>query len=261
VAQTYGDQLGLTARVAGLPLQGSDWLVHVGVHGSYVVHPANVSGPSTTGQTAPSAEVVAFSAMPELRVDATKLINTGNIDASHADTMGLELALQKQNFLLQGEYEHIAVQRSDVRSTPSFPGYYVSATWVVLGGARKYNAATAAFDGPSVPHPFSLSGHGWGALELGLRYSRMDLNYHEGAPGAYATADAIRGGDAQILTAGANWYLNPVVRLMADFQHVHIDRLSPAATASSASTVWFAPAGAQVGQSYDVVSVRSQLAF
>jgi len=261
VAQTYGDQLGFVGRAAGTPLYGSDWLVHIGVHGSYVDRPADATGPATTGLTPLSASVVSFSNTPELRVDGTKFINTGNIDAHSAATLGVEFAAQKQNFLLQSEYEHFTVDRSDGFSSPDFNGYYVSGTWILTGEARAYNSQTAAFDAPIVAHPFSYANGGWGAVELGLRYSDMDLNYHAGAAGKLQTGDSIRGGDEQNFTAGLNWYPNQVVRFMLDYQHVRIDRLSPAATATAASTIWFTPAGAQIGQSYDVFELRSQWAF
>jgi len=262
-AQTYGDQIGLVGRIAGVPFQGKDWLIHLGVHASYLLRPSDASGPAANGATALSAEVVSFSNTPELRVDGTKLINTGNIDARHADTVGLEFAAQKQNLLLQSEYEDLGVQRSDGVASPRFHGYYVSATWVLTGEARSRNAATAAFDGPVVAHPFSLSDGGWGAWELGLRYSDADLNYHAGAAFTAPSASAIRGGDEQTLTGGLNWYVNSLVRFMLDFQHVRINRLSPATAANSLS-VWQIPTasvGAQIGQSYDVVSLRSQVAF
>ena len=45
--QTYGDQLGLRrAACAGTPLQGNDWLVHVGGHAQYISHPADTSRPA-----------------------------------------------------------------------------------------------------------------------------------------------------------------------------------------------------------------------
>jgi phosphate-selective porin OprO/OprP len=93
------------------------------------------------------------------------------------------------------------------------------------------------------------------------------------ASGAFAApqtaapaADAIRGGEEQTLTAGLNWYLNPVVRLMFDYQHVRLLRLSPCGgansfTGASCASVWMTPVGAQIGQNYDVFSVRSQVAF
>ena len=263
-AQTFGDQLGFVGRVAGTPFYGKDWLVHFGVHGSYVDKPADTAGPAITGIT-PSG-VVAFSNTPELRVDGTKLINTGNIPAKSAYTVGAEFAAQKQNFLLQAEYDDFGVDRSDGQSNPNFHGYYVSGTWVLTGEARKYNSQTGAFDAPSVAHPFSLSKGGLGAWELGVRYSDMDLNYHQGAAGTYVPTTAnsiIRGGDEQNITAGLNWYLNPVVRFMFDYSHVKIDRLSPGTSANNVST-WLLPSGkpgVQIGQTYDVFSVRSQVAF
>ncbi|HEY1448645.1 MAG TPA: porin [Caulobacteraceae bacterium] len=266
-AQTYGDQLGLVGRLAAAPIHGDDWLVHLGVHGSYVPHPANVTGPSSTGALPANAQVIALANTPELRVDGTRLINTGNIDANSAYTAGAEIAVQKQNFLLQSEFEDIGVDRADPGlSSPNFSGYYVSATWVLTGERRAYNTQTAAFDAPPVAHPFNLTGGGLGAFEIGVRWSDMNLNYHAGAHGFAPAADAIRGGEEQTLTAGLNWYLNPVVRLMFDYQHVRLLRLSPCGgpnsfTGASCASVWNTPVGAQIGQNYDVFSVRSQVAF
>jgi phosphate-selective porin OprO/OprP len=261
VPQTYSDQLAFVGRVAATPLHGSDWLLHVGLHGTYLFKPANTSGPTAAGPAAGSSAAVAFSNTPELRVDGTKFINTGNIPARHASTIGPEFALQKQNLLLQGEYDHYSVDRSDHLSNPDFNGYYVEGVWIITGEARKYNSATAAFDAPPVAHPFSLHGDGWGAFELGVRWSDMDLNYHAGKAGTLQLGDSIRGGDEQNFTAGLNWYPNNVVRFMFDYSHVRIDRLSPATTTATAASLWQAPVGAQIGQSYDAFSMRSQFAF
>ncbi|HEY5106693.1 MAG TPA: porin [Caulobacteraceae bacterium] len=254
--QTFGDQLGLVGRLAATPLHGDDWLVHFGVHGSYLVTPPDASGPPTAGASPLSREVVAFADTPELRVDGTKLINTGNISARHADEEGLEFAAQKGSLFLQSEYEHFDVDRATPGvSNPRFHGWYVEGSWIVTGESRKYNTQTAAFDGPAVPHPFSPRDGGWGAWEVALRYADTDLNYDAGAPGTAAAADAIRGGELKVISAGINWYLNPIMRIMLDFQHVMLDRLSPN------GTLYSTPTGAQIGQDYNVVSVRSQVAF
>jgi phosphate-selective porin OprO/OprP len=71
----------------------------------------------------------------------------------------------------------------------------------------------------------------------------------------------VRGGDAKNLTVGVSWCWNAFARLMLDYQHVKIDRLSPATTATAASTIWLAPLGAQIGQNFNVWSVRTQFAF
>jgi phosphate-selective porin OprO/OprP len=269
--QTYGDQIGFVGRIAGTPLKGSDWLVHVGAHGSYVIHPANTGGPQATlgGSTALNARTIALSNTPELRIDGTKLINTGNIDANNAWSAGLEFAVQKQNFYLQSEYEQFGVGRSDVgRKNPRFHGFYVEGSWVLTGETRRYNTQTAAFDAPSVDHPFSLSGGGLGVFELAARYSDMDLNFDAGTAGHAPGADAIRGGEEQNWTAGLNWYPNSVVRFMLDYQFVRINRLSPCTNSGSGvnntctgTVLWQTPVGAQIGQSYSAVAVRSQFAF
>ncbi len=254
-AQTYGDQLGFTGRVAGTPIHGSDYLVHLGVNGSYVQSPPNTVGPATNGSTALNARVIAFSNTQELRIDGTKLINTGNIDAAHASTVGAEFAAQKQNFLLQAEYQHFHVQRDDGFSSPDFNGYYVSGTWVLTGERRAYNPQSGAFDAVPVAHPFSLKQGTFGAWELAARYSDINLNYHAGDAGVAQLADGIRGGEEKNYTVGINWYPNTVVRFIFDYAHVDIDRLSPNAS------VYQTPIGAQIGQHYDVLSGRAQFAF
>lgn len=255
-AQSYSDQLGFTARVAYDPLHGKDWRINLGAHGSYVDRPANVSGPGTNGATPISAYVVALNGTAELRVDGTKLVNTGNIPAKHASTLGAEFAAQKGPFFLGSEYEHIEVKRSDINSTPEFNGYYVEGTWFLTGESKTYNPSSGAFDGPgTINHVFNPLKGGTGAIELALRWSDMNFNYHEGAAGAAPTATTIRGGDQSVFSAGLNWYPTQIVRFMLEYQHVRIDRLSPNAA------VYSTPTGAQIGQSYNAVALRSQVAF
>jgi phosphate-selective porin OprO/OprP len=112
-----------------------------------------------------------------------------------------------------------------------------------------------------VRNPFSYRHGGWGAWELAARYSDMQLDFDRGAPGTLQAGASIRGGEEKNLTAGINWYWNPLARLMLEYQHVQIDRLSPASSANAASAIWLTPAGAQIGQDFNVWSVRSQFAF
>ncbi|HXQ45757.1 MAG TPA: porin, partial [Caulobacteraceae bacterium] len=213
------------------------------------------AGPAANGLTPLSAHVVAFSNTQQLRVDGTKLINTGNIDASSADTIGLEFGAQKSNVIVQGEYEDFGVRRTDVASDPNFQGYYVEGLWTITGEPRNYNHQTAAFDAPIPVHPFSWGEGTWGAWELGLRYSDIDLNYHAGAPGKAQPATGIRGGEEENVSLDLNWYPNSLVKFMLDYEHVHIDRLSPSAA------IFATPVGAQIGQTYDALAVRSQFSF
>jgi phosphate-selective porin OprO/OprP len=251
--QTFGDPLAFVGRLAATPFHGDDWRIHLGVHGSWLDKPANASGPPAVFPGSVS-QSVAFSDQAELRVDGTKLINTGNIDARHADEEGADFAAQWRGFLLQSEYDHFHVQRTASGvADPHFQGWYVEGSWILTGEARRYNSQTAAFDAPAIAHPVGAGG--WGALELAVRYADMNLNFDAGPAGSTPSADTIRGGELETWTAGLNWYLNPVVRIAVEGQHVRLLRLSPDAA------TYQTPIGAQIGQSYNTVAVRTQLAF
>jgi phosphate-selective porin OprO/OprP len=236
---TFDEQLGYTFRVAGTPLYGFDWRVHVGANASIVAQPAQA--------TAAGPYTLTLEDRPELRVDGTRLVSTGALDADGARHWGLELAAQKKNWLVQGEYFDIALERRQPAvgvTDPGFTGWYVEAGWVVTGEARKYNTGTAAFDAPPVDKPFKPKAGQWGAWELAARYSVLDLNDNEFSA---VTADRVRGGEQAIWSAGVNWFVNPAVRFSLNYLDVSVDRLNSG--------------GVQIGQDYQAVNLRSQFAF
>ena len=71
--------------------------------------------------------------------------------------------------------------------------------------------------------------------------------------------NTVRGGEQQITTLGLNWYPNNTVRFLLDYQWVSIDRLDPEDTTAIITAV--PGSGAQIGQDYQVISLRSQFAF
>ena len=253
-SQAFDGALNLVGRLAAVPFRGDGWMTQVGVHGAYAVQVADAGGPDSAVTAA--RYPVEFRERPELRVDGTRLVDTGAIDAAHTSTAGVEAAAQAQNWLLMAEYTRLGIERRhSALADPTFSGWYVTGSWVLTGERRAFNPSTFAFDGPPVDHPFDWRQRTWGAWELAMRYSDLDLNFRPGGAGLPIPADGVRGGEQRILTAGVNWYLNPIVRLMLDYQHVEVDRLSPSASAFQT------PAGAQVGQTYSTLSLRSQMAF
>lgn len=254
--QTFDEQAALVGRVAFVPWKTLDSLVHVGADFVYVISPA-ASGPNIGGA---AATPIRLRDRPELRVDITRLIDTGNLDADGARVLGLELAGQHKQFTLQGEYYDIRVDRKGVLADPRFHGWYVQGAWTLTGEPRRYGIATATFDAPKVAKPFDLKARQWGAWELAARYSDMDLNYAEGAAGSAQGPSAVRGGAQKILTLGLNWYPNANVRFLFDYQRVEVDRLSPGGLAFGAG-VLTPPAGAEIGQDLNIWSLRTQYAF
>jgi phosphate-selective porin OprO/OprP len=255
--QTFDQQLGFVGRVAFLPVKGLDYLVHVGANTSIVINPP-ANGPDVPPGVATN---IRLRDRPEIRVDITRLIDTGNIDASGLTSIGGELAAQYKAFSVQGEYFDIDVnRRASALSDPHFSGWYVQGAWTITGQPRRYSIATATFDAPRGEKPFNLKAGTWGVWELAARYSDLDLNYRAGAPGTAQVASAIRGGEQKIVTLGLNWIPNSVVRFQADYQHVDVNRLSPGGTAFGAGALT-PPAGAQIGQTLNIWSLRTQYAF
>lgn len=256
--QTFDEQLAFIGRAAFVPWRSGASLAHLGVNATVVTDPA-ASGPDVA--PAGAARPLRLRERPEMRVDGARLVDTGSIDASGLTSLGIEAALLHRNLSLQGEYFRIRVERrASPLADPKFSGGYVQGAWTITGEARRYNAAAASLDLPKPARPFDLKTGGWGAWELAARYALLDLNFEAGAPGTAPTLAAIRGGRQATYTLGLNWYPNAVLRVMANYQRVEIDRLSPGGTAFGAG-VLTPPAGAQIGQNLDIWSLRTQYAF
>lgn len=240
-AASFDEQLGLTARLAGTPFRGKDWLVHMGVNYSSVINPGDA------GASAATRYPVQLRDRPELRVDGTRLIDSGAINAQSATETGIELGWQNGPLFAQGEAFNYDIKRKDPvtgATDPSFSGWYAEGGWSLTGEARKYNTATAAFDGVTPAHNFDPKAGHWGAWELVARYSTLDLNYHENAATA---ADRVRGGKQDITALGLGWQLNPAVRFVFQGQDVKIVRMNAS--------------GGLMDQRYHTFAVRSQFGF
>ena len=253
-AQPTGEQTALIGRFAVAPFSTTDWQAHFGVNAQYVLQPNDV-GPGTNPRYP-----VQLRDRPELRVDGTRLVDTGAIDARHVTVLGAEAGFTAQNFMVEGEYFDYRIDRRNAANpaiapgNPNFNGWYVTGVWVVTGESRAYNAAEARFDAPKPNYNFNPVAGTYGAWEIAARYSDLDLNYHDCGAGhatpttaGVACFDAIRGGQQKISTIGVNWYLNPTIRFMLDYQFVDVNRLNAA--------------GLQVGQKYNALALRSQLNF
>lgn len=253
---TYDEQLGFVGRFSIVPFKGYDWVTHLGVNANLVIEPA-AGGPDVPGG---ATRNVRLRDRPELRVDGARLVDTNNIDADGVQVLGFEAGGQWRSFYAQGEYFKIDVERrTGALPDPDFSGWYVQGSWIPTGGTRRYTTATAGFDGPRVAKPFDPKKGQWGELELAVRYSNIDLNYNEGSRFGPLPAGSIRGGEQNIWSLGANWYLNNAVLVSAQYRNVSVDRYSPGGTAYVAGST--PVIGAQVGQDLNIWSLRTQYAF
>ena len=226
------EQLGSVIRLAMRPFHGNDWNVHAGFSGSALFQPAK----SNVHQPGESIENIQLRDRPELRIDMNRLIDTGPIDTDNAYTYGVELGGNWHNFLIQGEYVRIDVDRNQ-GETVHFDGGYVEGSWVITGESRKYDPGSAAWTRPVPVHPFNpVSGEGgWGAWELAARYSVANLN-----------SDDINGGKQQVYGLSLSWYPTSLLRFLLQADYVDVDRHDD---------------GTEIGQNFWNVGLRSQIAF
>lgn len=259
--ETFDSQSAVLARAGGLVVDGEDYRVHLGASGTWVIHPADA------GLDASGARYgLRFRDRPELRVDGTRLIDTGAIDAAHAWTTGIELGATWRNVFLQAEGFSYGIERraAPALADPRFGGWYAQASWILTGEQRRYNAASGAFQSPRPIANLSRDG-GRGAWELALRYSHTDLDFRAGIPGTVATVDAVRGGVQGIWTIGLNFYANPNLRWQLNYLHIDVNRLNPRTGAGGSLPFGAVPAtppvGVQIGQRLSAWALRTQYVF
>ena len=249
----FDEQSGYLTRFAFVPLHGQNYALHVGASVQGVLDPAD------TNAGVPDTKVIRLRGRPELRVDGERFADTGAIPADGVTAYGAELGGYWNNFYGAAEVFQIDLSRRDGIADPRFGGWYVQGAWTLTGEKRRWVAASGGFQGVRPTNAFDLNAGHWGAWEIAGRYSVLDLNDHEGALNTAPLANAVRGGEQTITTIGLNWYPNNAVRFLLDYQWVDIDRLDPENTSTIVTAV--PGVGAQIGQSYQVLSLRSQFAF
>jgi phosphate-selective porin OprO/OprP len=239
-APEFDEQVGVMTRVAFSPVGDKDWAVHVGGNFQEVLRVTD------TAAGAAKVRQVRLRDRPEIRVDGTRLIDTGNINADGVTAYGAELGFFYKSLQVSAEALRMDVDRPSAFN-PSFDGWYVQGAWSLTGEHRVWSSQNGGFRGIKPAKNFDPAENAWGAVEIAARYSVLDLDDGAGVRGAATPAGGVRGGEQKIASAVLNWYPNPVYRFQVQYQRVDIDRLSAT--------------GVQVGDDADIVSFRSQFAF
>jgi phosphate-selective porin OprO/OprP len=192
-------QRGATVRLAGLPVRrGEGAVLHLGLSASWSFRPPR-------GE---SGRAVELSEPPELTLDrADPPLGTGTIRASAARSGGVEAGLAHGRLWAQGEWHGIAVERSG-GGTLRFSGWYVQAAWTLIGQPREWEPTLGAWGAPKPRTAFNPSAGQWGAVEIGARYSMLDLN-----------DDDIRGGRQQVWSASLGWWPVESLRVLTQYQY------------------------------------------
>lgn len=214
-------QRGAVARLAGLPIRRDGLSVHLGISGAWSFRPPRAA----------EGRSVELSEPPELSLDRDNpTLDTGAIRADSARSGGVALGLSRGPLWVQGEWYGIAVEREG-GGTLRFSGWYAQAAWVLLGKPREWSGRSAAWGAPKPERDFNPAAGQWGAVEIGARFSTIDLNDGD-----------IRGGRQQVWSASIGWWPVERFRLLGQYQYGQVR-------------------GGETDRSFQALALRAQLSF
>lgn len=250
------DDKDVTLRATVNPAQWAGWDKAVTHIGGWYNHGIQATASASASQTeARGVNFFAPAAFTGNSVDRTRY--------------GAETALAYGPVKLQGEYdvsnyqgESAAIKATTgTGATPAVAAraydkdvkaWYAEAMWLVTGENYADSYKDGQFGRILPKNNFELNKNGWGALELGLRYSRFDASDFAFANGGCSAATTVRnigdgsitptgtcangtftqsktGGivlgtnEAEAWTLGAKWILNPYSRVMLNYVHTKFD--------------------------------------
>ncbi len=135
---------------------------------------------------------------------APYFFSTGQLaDVDDAVAFAVEVAGAIGPVSIQAEYMRTQLWRDEGRSNPYFDGAYAEASWFPTGESRPYDVRRGVFERIQPRRR-------WGAVQLAVRWSRLDL-----------IESGIDGGEGDDISVGVNWYLSPNLRIMFNYVQVN----------------------------------------
>ncbi len=192
---------GVTGRIVYRPIIDDDLLVHLGA-----------------GFTARDGEFDSLGARLGVRGGEDRTANrsrvryAGGLSGDEQQSYNLEAAATFGQAHIQAEYFSSEVSGATAPDLEA-DGYYLQLGWVLTGENRGYKNGAGVFD------KIKPSGPG-GAWEVFARYDAFNVDGAEADP-----AITVEGGDATVITLGANWYINSNAKLSLNYVSSETDQL------------------------------------
>jgi phosphate-selective porin OprO/OprP len=152
---------------------------------------------------------LAYGSRPEIGA-APRFVDTGVFDAKSSTLYNWEAGWRSGPYWIIAEYSDNHIDAPGV-GNPRLSGYHISGTWVLSGEMRPYSKTSGVFRG--VPVAQNVTQGGRGAVELGFRYSSIDL-----------TDGAIMGGEMDVATVQLNWWATRSLAVSLNYKHSWTDR-------------------------------------
>ncbi len=191
---TAETQAGFTGRLTFSPIHEKTRMVHLGAGYNYAK--------SMNGTFNIDGE-------PEIHPGADILETEGG-GWEEANTFVVEASAIYGPFSVQAEYAMAELEDGPVGvADADADAWYIYGSYYLTGESRNYNSKAGSFKQTEVKNP--LFKGGLGAWEVALRYTSGEFDNTDGGPGS---------SDADILTAGLNWYPNNNVRFSGNYVNV-----------------------------------------
>jgi phosphate-selective porin OprO/OprP len=174
---------GISGRATWAPINSETRTLHLGAWASHEDTAEN------------SANLVASANYAGRRGPSQTIATTPGASGDSVDAYGLEFAGRFGPFYFQSEYARASFGQT-VGSDQDVETYYVQGSWMLNGGMKAYKAGTGVFGGPKVGET--------GLWELTARYDHIEN-------------EDIANREATSMTLGLNYYLNPSLRIMANY--------------------------------------------
>jgi phosphate-selective porin OprO/OprP len=225
---TFDSQEAVIGRAAWLAVSEPDvkWLIDGHITEILKLSDAAASTPTST-------TTIRFSNGPELAVDASRTVDTGNIDANHVREFGFESAGEYGPVFAQGGWFRYEIGRRIAVPSPSFTGWYAFLTYSLTGEQHPYDPTTASFRNLRPAKPLGTP-DGWGAWELTARYSSIDLDF---LPTNSAATGGIPGGKQDVWALGVNWYPNNAIKFQLNYENLQVNHVNAPANDISANII------------------------
>ena len=174
--------------------------------------------------------------LPTLAVDAIKFqtnargtkffatnVASSTVLYSNPDVVryGLEGIAAYGPVKLQSEYAEMKFEQAG-KVDKAIKASYVNLSWMLTGESYSDSYKNGVMDRMRPKNDYTGFGSaGWGAIELGLRYSKFDAKDFVSGTDFAATASS---NDVDSWTAGAKWIVNPNTRFLLDYVYTDFNK-------------------------------------
>jgi phosphate-selective porin OprO/OprP len=197
-------QYAVTGRVAALPVWMPEMQTYWHVGGAMSLRD-------------PVGGLVRVRVRDSVRNAPSPLLNlvadTGAIPADQQTLFNLESAFASGPLTVSGEFTTNLINTAIPGvGTVTYHGFYTQAKWFLTGEHREWDPKNGVFKRIKPRHNFDPKHGTWGAVEVGGRYSFLDLDDR-----------GINGGRLSDLTLGVNWYWTPNLKLQVNYDYLYRD--------------------------------------